>query len=103
MLHKLEVYKPQVSTISSILCALAMAGCAALPGGGEIEGGEVDRKTCIYAGSGAVLAKPVEVALDKLAIPCGEVDEHDIREGKLRNCSAFGMRGESGRGSGTLP
>jgi len=53
----------------------------------------VDRKACIYAGSGAVLAKDVEVALDKLAIPRLEVDEHDIREGKLRNCSVLCVPG----------
>jgi glutamine amidotransferase-like uncharacterized protein len=60
-----------------------------LPGRSETKGGEMEKRVCVYAGAGAVLAKDVEVALDKLAIPYGEVGERDIRDGGLRDCSAL--------------
>jgi glutamine amidotransferase-like uncharacterized protein len=58
-----------------------------LPKGGGTREDVVDRLVCVYAGAGAVLAKDVEIALDKLAIPYREVDEDDIRVGGLGNCS----------------
>ena len=83
------MYSRQISGvfILSILCALAMAGCATLPRGSETKTGEMDEGVCIYAGSGAVLAKDVEAALDRLAIPYGEVNEHDIKGNGLEDCS----------------
>lgn len=47
----------------------------------------MDKPVCVYAGSGAVLARGVEIALDKLAIPYRRVDEQDIRGGGLEDCS----------------
>jgi len=47
----------------------------------------VDKLVCVYAGSGAVLAKDVEVAFDKLAISYRELSEQDIRDGGLGDCS----------------
>jgi glutamine amidotransferase-like uncharacterized protein len=53
----------------------------------------VDKLVCVYAGSGAVLAKDVEIALDKLALPYREVDERDIRDGGLGDCSLLIVAG----------
>jgi glutamine amidotransferase-like uncharacterized protein len=47
----------------------------------------MDKLVCVYAGAGAVLAKDVEVALDKLALPYREVGEQVIRGGGLKDCS----------------
>jgi len=44
---------------------------------------------CVYAGSGAVLARDVEVALDKLAMPYRGVDEQDIKGSGLEDCSSL--------------
>jgi glutamine amidotransferase-like uncharacterized protein len=65
----------------------AVSGCAALSKGGGTRGDVVDKLVCVYAGAGAVLAKDVEVALDKLAMPYRGVDERDIRSGGLGDCS----------------
>lgn len=70
----------ETSFLASILCALIVAGCG---GSGEM----AERGICVYAGSGAVLARDVEVALDELALPHGEVDERDVRSGRLDKCS----------------
>lgn len=47
----------------------------------------MERLVCVYAGAGAVLARDVEVALDKLALPYCKVGEQDIRAGRLEDCS----------------
>jgi hypothetical protein len=39
----------------------------------------MDKPVCVYAGDGAVLARDIEVALDKLALPYREVGEQVIR------------------------
>ena len=52
----------------------------------KVGGRGMDKLVCIYAGAGAALAKDVEVALDKLAIPYREADEQDIKGGGLSNC-----------------
>lgn len=44
------------------------------------------RKVCVYAGSGAELAKDVEFALNKLGISYDEVNEDEIKKGKLKSC-----------------
>lgn len=76
---------PRPILVLLMLCGgLAMAGCAA-----SFEGGEVDRRACVYAGSGAVLARDVEAALDRLAIPYRRVDEFDVKGGRLKACSAL--------------
>lgn len=49
----------------------------------------MDKKACVYAGSGAVLARDVEAALDSLAIPYRRVDEFDVKGGRLKACSAL--------------
>lgn len=46
-------------------------------------------KLCIYCGSGAILANDVEFALNELEIPFIEIDEDDIKEGKLNDCSVL--------------
>jgi len=66
--------------LASILCALVVEGCGC-------NGGMAEKGICVYAGSGAVLARDVEVALDKLALPYGEVDARDVRTGRLDRCS----------------
>ena len=47
----------------------------------------MDELVCVYAGAGAVLARDVEVALDKLEMPYREAGEQDIRGGGLEDCS----------------
>ncbi len=42
---------------------------------------------CLYTGAGAVLARGVEIALDRLAMPYRQVGEQDIRKGRLEDCS----------------
>jgi len=42
---------------------------------------------CIYADAGGELARDVEVAFDRLALPYRELDERDIRSGRLSECS----------------
>jgi glutamine amidotransferase-like uncharacterized protein len=79
--------------ICSLLFISAVSGCAALPKGGGTREDVVDKLVCVYSGAGAVLAKDVEVALDKLAIPYREVDEEDIRVGGLGNCSLLIIAG----------
>jgi len=71
----------------------------------------MDREVCVYAGSGAVLARDVdklsrrpalllfgrlwrdslsvEAALDRVAIAYKRVDEFDVKEGRLRTCSVL--------------
>ena len=44
-----------------------------------------EKRVCIYAGEGAVLAGDVEKALKKLGIPYYKVDENFIKSGKLLN------------------
>jgi glutamine amidotransferase-like uncharacterized protein len=80
-------------SICSLLFIPAISGCAALPKGGKAQGGAMDKPVCLYAGAGAVLAKDVEVALDKLAMPYRGVDERDIRNGELGNCSLLIVAG----------
>lgn len=46
-------------------------------------------KIYVYAGTGAVLAKDVEVALDKLDIDYNEIEETDIKEDKLEKNSVL--------------
>jgi len=53
----------------------------------EVGGGAMDEFVCIYAGAGAVLARDVEVALNRLALTYRQVDEQDIRGGGLGDCS----------------
>jgi glutamine amidotransferase-like uncharacterized protein len=62
-------------------------GCTALSKSGGARGGAVGKPVCVYAGDGAVLARDVEVALDKLGTPYREADEQSIREGRLKDCS----------------
>jgi glutamine amidotransferase-like uncharacterized protein len=80
-------------SICLLLFTLVVSGCTALPEGGGAEGDTMDRTVCVYAGSGAVLAKDVEVALDKLAMPYREMDERDIRSGRLEDCSLLIVAG----------
>ena len=47
----------------------------------------MDKLVCVYAGDGAVLARDVEIALDKLETPYREVGEQAIRDGGLEHCS----------------
>ncbi|RLG03398.1 MAG: hypothetical protein DRN60_01520 [Thaumarchaeota archaeon] len=46
-------------------------------------------EVCVYAGSGAVLARDVEHALERLGISYREVDENFIKSGGLMDCSAL--------------
>jgi len=64
-----------------------VSGCAALPEGGGAKGDMMDKLVCVYAGAEAVLARDVEVALDKLEMPYRGVGEQDIRGGGLEDCS----------------
>lgn len=81
-----------------LICLLlfipAVSGCAALPEGGGAKGGTMDELVCVYAGAGAVLAKDVEIALDKLAMSYHEVGEQDIRGGGLEDCSLLIVPGD---------
>lgn len=73
----------------AILALVACSGVGTVPTGtfsSSLEAEGVDKRACIYTGSGAELARDVEVALDKLNIPYSEVNEHTIREGGLGNC-----------------
>jgi glutamine amidotransferase-like uncharacterized protein len=81
-----RVGKIQVWSICLLLFILVVSGCRALPEGGEAKGGVMDKLVCVYAGTGSVLARDVEVALDKLAIPYREVGERDIKGGGLGDC-----------------
>ncbi len=47
----------------------------------------MDKLVCVYAGAGAILARDVEVALDRLAIPYRGIGERGIRSGGLGDCS----------------
>ena len=70
----------RASLLIPILCTLVVAGCG--------DSGEMtEAGACVYAGSGAALARDVEVALDRLALPYHEVDERDVRSGGLNKCS----------------
>jgi glutamine amidotransferase-like uncharacterized protein len=73
--------------ICLLLFTPVVSGCTALPEGGGAKRGKMDKLVCIYAGAGAVLAKDVEVALDKLALPYREVGQQDIKGGGLGDCS----------------
>jgi glutamine amidotransferase-like uncharacterized protein len=73
--------------ICLLLFTPVVSGCMALPEGGGAKRGKMDKLVCIYAGAGAVLAKDVEVALDKLALPYREVGQQDIKGGGLGDCS----------------
>jgi len=55
--------------------------------GSRLEVSMVHEGICVYTGAGAVLARDVEVALNKLALPYREVGEQDIRGGRLEDCS----------------
>ncbi len=50
---------------------------------------EKEGNICIYCGSGAILANDVEFALKELGISFKEIDEDDIKEGKLNDCSVL--------------
>jgi glutamine amidotransferase PdxT len=71
-------------SICLLLFTLVVSGCTALPEGDKET---MDKLVCVYAGTGAVLAEDVEVALDKLALPYREMGERDIRGGRLGDCS----------------
>lgn len=76
---------PRFILVISVLCGgFAMVRCAA-----SLQGGEMDRKVCVYTGSGAVLARDVEAGLDRLAIPYRRVDEFDVKGVRLKACSAL--------------
>lgn len=45
-----------------------------------------DRRVCVFAGSGAVLARDIEAVLNELKTPYYEADENLIRGGRLVNC-----------------
>lgn len=64
-----------------ILCTLASTGC----GGSS----KLDKKVCVYAGTGAVLAKDVEVALEKSDLVYEEIDEASIKKGELKDYSVL--------------
>ncbi|HIC94207.1 MAG TPA: MBL fold metallo-hydrolase, partial [Anaerolineae bacterium] len=55
--------------------------------GSRLEVSMMHEGSCVYAGSGAVLARDVEVALDRLALSYRRMDEQDIRAGGLEACS----------------
>jgi len=74
-------------SICLLLFFPALSGCAPPPEGGGAKRGAMDKFVCIYTGAGAVLAKDVEVALDRLAVLYRELDERDIREGGLGSCA----------------
>ena len=73
--------------ICLLLFTPVVSGCAALPGGSKAKKGAMGKCVCLYTGAGAVLARGVEIALDKLALPCREVGERDIRGGRWGDCS----------------
>ena len=73
--------------ICLLLFTPVVSGCTALPKGGGAQGDAMDKLVCVYIGAGAVLARDVEVALDKLEMPYREVGEQDIRGGGLEDCS----------------
>ena len=73
--------------ICLLLFTPVVSGCTPLPKGGGAKGGAVDKLVCVYSGDGAVLARDVEVALDKLEMPYCEEGEQDIRDGGLEDCS----------------
>ena len=73
--------------ICLLLFTPVVSGCAALPGGGRAKRGAMDRQVCVYTGGGAMLARDVEFALDRLAMPYRQVGEQDIRKGRLEDCS----------------
>ncbi len=89
------------------LCILI--GCMAFPGESVSEMSEqvtvqiqqrqltsgtgAGRRVCIYAGSGAVLAEDVELALDRLGIPHTRVNEFDVKAGQLEACSVLVIPG----------
>jgi len=57
--------------------------------GSRLEVSMVHEGICVYTGAGAVLARDVEVALDKLAMPYRGVDEQDIKGSGLEDCSSL--------------
>jgi len=73
--------------ICLLLFTPVVSGCAALPGGSKAKGGAMGKCVCLYTGAGAVLARGVEIALDRLAMPYRQVGEQDIRKGRLEDCS----------------
>lgn len=75
----------QILPIAFLLYTLA--ACIASPGRARKH--EMDKQVCVYAGSGAVLAKDVETALDRLAIPYARVNEFDVKAGGLEGCSVL--------------
>lgn len=75
--------RPQILPLAFLLYTLA--ACVASPGGAKRH--EMGRQVCVYAGSGAVLARDLEAALDRLAIPYAGVNEFDVRGGGLGSCS----------------
>jgi len=74
---------PQSLIIALLLYTLA--ACVASPGRAKEH--EIGRQVCVYAGSGAVLARDVELALDKLGMPHARVSESDVKAGGLKGCS----------------
>jgi len=75
------------TSICLLLFTPVVSGCTALPKGGGAKGGAMDKLVCVYAGDGAVLARDVEIALDKLETPYREVGEQAIRDSGLEDCS----------------
>jgi len=57
--------------------------------GSRLEVSMAHEGICVYTGAGAVLARDVEVALDKLAMPYRGVDEQDIKGSGLEDCSSL--------------
>lgn len=78
------------SSFCLLLFIAVVSGCRALPEGDK---GTMDNPVCVYAGTGAVLARDVEVALDKLEMSYREVAERDIGGGGLESCSLFILPG----------
>lgn len=67
----------------SILVLLIMLGC-------EVHSTEIKKgQVCLYTGSGAELAEDVEFALNELEISFLKVDEDDIKDDNLEECSVL--------------
>jgi glutamine amidotransferase PdxT len=73
--------------ICLLLFIPAVSGC------GGAKGGAMSKCVCLYTGAGAVLAKDVEVALNKLEMPYRGVGEQDIKGGELKDCSLLIVAG----------
>ena len=64
-----------------------------LGAGFRLEVSRIKKGICVYAGTGAKRARDVEAALDRLAIPYEELDEHAVRNAGLKACSVLVMPG----------